>query len=84
MKKHLLASLLPLFLAGSLAANDFHPEVPLLDASGELLVNSGGALSTMQTCGACHDTTFMAPVTTPHSSSSPAITPQRAYLMRVK
>jgi hypothetical protein len=59
MKKHLLVSLLPLFLAGSLAANDFHPEVPLLDASGGLLVNSGGALSTMQTCGACHDTAFI-------------------------
>jgi len=59
MKKHLLVSLLALFSAGSLAANDFHPEVPLLDASGELLVNSGGALSTMQTCGACHDTAFI-------------------------
>ena len=59
MKRHLLVSLFALFSAGSLLANDFHPEVPLLDASGELLVNSGGALSTMQTCGACHDTTFI-------------------------
>lgn len=59
MKRHLLVSLIALFSAGSLFANDFHPEVPLLDASGELLVNSGGALSTMQTCGACHDTTFI-------------------------
>jgi thiosulfate reductase cytochrome b subunit len=59
MKRFLLVALFALFSAGSLAANDFHPEVPLLDASGELLVNSGGAFSTMQTCGACHDTTFI-------------------------
>ena len=59
MKRHLLVSLFALFSAGGLLANDFHPEVPLLDASGELLVNSGGALSSMQTCGACHDTTFI-------------------------
>jgi thiosulfate reductase cytochrome b subunit len=59
MKRQLLVSLFALFSVGSLAANDFHPEVPLLDASGDLLVNSGGALSTMETCGACHDTTFI-------------------------
>ena len=59
MKQFLLVSWLALFTTGSLMANDFHPEVPLLDASGELLVNSGGALSTLQTCGTCHDTTFI-------------------------
>ena len=59
MKRYLLVALFVLFSAGNLTANDFHPEVPLLDAAGELLVNSGGAFSTMQTCGACHDTTFI-------------------------
>ena len=59
MKKHLLIALLALFATGSLVANDFHPEVPLLDASGELLANSGLPLSVEQTCDACHDTGFI-------------------------
>jgi thiosulfate reductase cytochrome b subunit len=42
-----------------LYANDFHPEFPLLDASGAPLVETGAPLSTMQTCGACHDTAFI-------------------------
>ena len=60
MKRYLLVSWFALFLTGNLLANDFHPEVPLLDAAGELLAETGLPLSTMQTCGACHDTTFIA------------------------
>jgi thiosulfate reductase cytochrome b subunit len=59
MNRQLLVSLLTMLSAGGLWANDFHPEFPLLDASGELLVNSGSAISTTQTCGACHDATFI-------------------------
>jgi thiosulfate reductase cytochrome b subunit len=59
MKKYLLIALLALMATGSLAANDFHPEVPLLDASGELVANSGLPLSVEQTCDACHDAGFI-------------------------
>ncbi|MDX1380860.1 MAG: cytochrome b/b6 domain-containing protein [Xanthomonadales bacterium] len=45
--------------SGPLAANDLHPDVPLLDANGRLVLLSGRALSTMQTCGACHDAVFI-------------------------
>ena len=59
MKTHLLFSCILMLSAGNLGANDFHPEFPLLDAAGELLVNSGRDLSVMQTCGACHDSKFI-------------------------
>ena len=40
--------------------NDMHPPVPLLDARGVPVVESGEPLSTMQTCGGdCHDTTYI-------------------------
>lgn len=38
----------------------FHPTFALLDAAGENVLASGQPASTMQTCGACHDTTFIA------------------------
>ena len=41
-------------------ANDFHPDFPLLDKSGQLVLETGNALSTMSTCGQCHDTAFIA------------------------
>jgi len=37
-----------------------HPQFPLLDAAGNLVVDSGEPLSTMKTCGSCHDTEFIA------------------------
>ncbi len=36
-----------------------HPTFPLLDESGEHVLDSGQPLSTMQTCGQCHDTEFI-------------------------
>jgi len=36
-----------------------HPTFPLLDQNGDNVLNSGEAVSTMKTCGACHDTTFI-------------------------
>ncbi|MEZ4581356.1 MAG: hypothetical protein R3A10_06865 [Caldilineaceae bacterium] len=37
-----------------------HPTFPLLDADGVNVLDSGAPLSTMQTCGNCHDTAFIA------------------------
>jgi hypothetical protein len=45
--------------AAELAANELHPEVPLLDASGRPVLLSAEPLSTMQTCGECHDAVFI-------------------------
>jgi thiosulfate reductase cytochrome b subunit len=36
-----------------------HPTFALLDESGENVLTSGKAVSTLQTCGACHDTDFI-------------------------
>ena len=50
-----------LMMSGSSAmANDFHPDFPLLDKNGAPVIESGNALSTMVTCGECHDTVFIA------------------------
>lgn len=40
-------------------ASPLHPLFPLLDEDGQNVLASGGAVSTMQTCGACHDTDFI-------------------------
>ncbi len=37
-----------------------HPDFALLDASGANVLDSGAAVSTMQTCGSCHDSAFIA------------------------
>jgi thiosulfate reductase cytochrome b subunit len=37
-----------------------HPVFPLLDADGNNVLESGQPLSTMTTCGGCHDTAFIA------------------------
>jgi hypothetical protein len=37
----------------------FHPTFPLLDLQGENVLTSGKPVSTIQTCGACHDTEFI-------------------------
>jgi thiosulfate reductase cytochrome b subunit len=41
------------------AANEFHPAFPLRDAQGALVMESGLEMSTMQTCGGCHDVDFI-------------------------
>ncbi|MFQ5420284.1 MAG: hypothetical protein ACE5EY_07970 [Anaerolineae bacterium] len=38
----------------------FHPAFPLLDADGANVLESGKPVSTMATCGACHDAEFIA------------------------
>ncbi len=37
----------------------FHPTFPLLDKNGENVLDSGEPVSTMSTCGACHDAEFI-------------------------
>lgn len=36
-----------------------HPNIPLLDEDGQHVLVSGKPVSTMQTCGSCHDTEFI-------------------------
>lgn len=43
-----------------ISASPLHPTFPFLDAEGANVLTSGRPLSTMQTCGACHDTAFIA------------------------
>jgi thiosulfate reductase cytochrome b subunit len=45
--------------ATDVPANELHPEFPLLDADGRPVLLSGRPLSTMRTCGECHDTVFI-------------------------
>jgi hypothetical protein len=51
---------LALFLCCGVLANEFHPAFPLLDKQGQPVIESTLPLSTMATCGACHDTAFIA------------------------
>jgi len=41
------------------AASPLHPTFTLLDKNGENVLTSGEAVSTMQTCGQCHDTEYI-------------------------
>jgi len=41
------------------AASPLHPDFALLDANGVNVLESGEAISTMQTCGQCHDTDYI-------------------------
>lgn len=41
-------------------ASPIHPTFALLDANGDNVITSGKAVSTMKTCGQCHDTNFIA------------------------
>lgn len=41
-------------------ASTFHPAFALLDANGGNVLDSGLPVSTMETCGACHDTDYIA------------------------
>ncbi|NJC95970.1 MAG: hypothetical protein FIB03_06490, partial [Anaerolineae bacterium] len=40
-------------------ASPLHPTFALLDKDGQNVLTSGNAVSTMQTCGQCHDTEFI-------------------------
>ncbi|MGD2161955.1 MAG: cytochrome b/b6 domain-containing protein [Anaerolineales bacterium] len=40
-------------------ASPLHPLFPLLDQEGQNVLDSGAAVSTMETCGSCHDTEFI-------------------------
>lgn len=42
------------------AANPIHPTFPLLDSNQQNVLESGEAVSTMATCGQCHDTEYIA------------------------
>ncbi len=48
-----------LFFSTLLAAQTMHPTFPLLDADGNNVLQSGAAISTMTTCGDCHDTQYI-------------------------
>lgn len=39
---------------------NLHPTFPILDADGNNVLNSGQPISTMKTCGGCHDTAYIA------------------------
>ncbi len=45
--------------APTAAASPIHPTFALLDANGEQVLKSGKNVSTMQTCGQCHDTAYI-------------------------
>ena len=65
-----LAAALFLVISGQLNAqpfaepivepSPFHPTFALLDDNGENVLDSGAPISTMETCGECHDTDFIA------------------------
>jgi len=42
-----------------LQASPLHPTFALLDVNGENVMDNGNAVSTMKTCGQCHDTEFI-------------------------
>ena len=46
--------------AGAQDGSPLHPTFPLLDAGSQNVLESGQPVSTMQTCGSCHDTDFIA------------------------
>lgn len=60
MRNSLLAGLLLSVFSLSSLANGLHPEVPLLDALGNPVVESGLPMSTMTSCGGdCHQTSYI-------------------------
>ena len=65
LKRHRLIVLMVLLLAFGVggavlaAPSPLHPTFPLLDEQGVNVLESGKAVSTMQTCGACHDAKYI-------------------------
>lgn len=57
----MLAALLAIAYGAVFAqGSTFHPTFPLLDEEGQNVLDSGDAVSTKETCGACHDAEFIA------------------------
>lgn len=40
--------------------SSLHPPIPLLDAGGQSVLETGEPISTMRSCGSCHDTGYIA------------------------
>jgi len=60
MMKRIFLTAVFIFLAPAyLGANDFHPDFPLLDSAGDLVVETRLPMSAMKTCGECHDAGFI-------------------------
>ena len=60
MRSFILGGLLMAVSSLSATANGLHPEVPILDAHGTPVVESGLPMSTMATCGGdCHETSYI-------------------------
>ncbi len=60
MRTFILGGLLLAVSSLSASANGLHPEVPILDAQGTLVVESGLPMSTMASCGGdCHETSYI-------------------------
>ncbi len=50
----------PISAEGSQSLQPLHPRVILLDAEGQKVADTLRPISTMQSCGACHDTSYIA------------------------
>lgn len=59
MKRWLGALCMSLFAGASASAKSLHPDFALLDAGGVNVLKSARAVSTLKTCGQCHDTQFI-------------------------
>jgi thiosulfate reductase cytochrome b subunit len=61
MRAFLLALILVVGIIGVASAQSggLHPAIPLLDADGTNVLESGKPVAIMQTCGGCHDTQFI-------------------------
>src|SRR5680860_945823 len=60
MRNIILGGLMLAAVSMPLAANDLHPEVPILDAQGNPVMESGMPMSTMVSCGGdCHETSYI-------------------------
>ena len=60
MRILLVLLFLPMATTLALASSPLHPAVELLDAQGDPVLESGRPVSTMKTCGGCHDTEYIA------------------------
>lgn len=60
MRNIILGGLMLVAVSMPLAANGLHPEVPILDAQGNPVMESGMPMSTMVSCGGdCHETSYI-------------------------
>lgn len=60
MKTFILAGILLACSSLPAGANGLHPDVPILDAQGNLVIESGLPMSTMASCGGdCHETAYI-------------------------